>query len=129
MLILLLMLWFSHLNKSSSEVTHPTDKNDKKIKQMKKMITSMLDLLLFKTAFYTCMLMNETALFFWQGSGEVDVSCESLSTTKGPVPGHPFPYSDHEALATEFLFTPTTKGNGCSERQSGYVSGICSSVL
>lgn len=37
MLILLLMLWFSHLNKSISEVTHPTDKNDKKIKQMKKM--------------------------------------------------------------------------------------------
>uniref|UniRef100_A0A671SI37 sphingomyelin phosphodiesterase n=1 Tax=Sinocyclocheilus anshuiensis TaxID=1608454 RepID=A0A671SI37_9TELE len=54
----------------------------------------------------------------FKGSGEVDVSCESLSTTKGPVPGHPFPYSDHEALTAEFLFTPTTKGNGCSERQS-----------
>uniref|UniRef100_A0A671SI42 sphingomyelin phosphodiesterase n=1 Tax=Sinocyclocheilus anshuiensis TaxID=1608454 RepID=A0A671SI42_9TELE len=48
----------------------------------------------------------------FKGSGEVDVSCESLSTTKGPVPGHPFPYSDHEALTAEFLFTPTTKGNG-----------------
>ncbi|KAI2663905.1 Sphingomyelin phosphodiesterase 2 [Labeo rohita] len=58
----------------------------------------------------------------FKGSGEVDVSCESLSTTKGPVPGHPFPYSDHEALTAEFLFTPTTKGNGCSKRQSGCVS-------
>lgn len=58
----------------------------------------------------------------FKGSGEVDVSCESLSTTKGPVPGHPFPYSDHEALTAEFLFTQTTKGNGCSKRQSGCVS-------
>ncbi|XP_043098003.1 sphingomyelin phosphodiesterase 2 [Puntigrus tetrazona] len=58
----------------------------------------------------------------FKGSGEVDVSCESLSTTKGPVPGHPFPYSDHEALTAEFLFTPTTKGNGCSERRAGCVS-------
>ncbi len=73
--------------------------------------------------------MNETALYFWQGSGEVDVSCESLSTTKGPVPGHPFPYSDHEALTAEFLFTLNTKGKGCAERQSGCVSGTCSSVL
>uniref|UniRef100_A0A671K7G0 Sphingomyelin phosphodiesterase 2 n=1 Tax=Sinocyclocheilus anshuiensis TaxID=1608454 RepID=A0A671K7G0_9TELE len=65
----------------------------------------------------------------FKGSGEVDVSCESLSTTKGPLPGHPFPYSDHEALTAEFLFTLTTKGNGCSERQSGCGSGICASML
>ncbi|ROK31170.1 Sphingomyelin phosphodiesterase 2 [Anabarilius grahami] len=58
----------------------------------------------------------------FKGSGEVDVSCESLSTTKGPVPGQPFPYSDHEALTAEFLFTPTKKGNGCSEREFGYIS-------
>lgn len=64
-----------------------------------------------------------------QGSGEVDVSCESLSTTKGPVPGQPFPYSDHEALTAEFLFKPSKKGNGCSEREFGCISGICVSVL
>lgn len=60
-----------------------------------------------------------------QGSGEVDVSCESLSTTKGPVPGQPFPYSDHEALTAEFLFTPAKKGNGRPEREFGCISGIC----
>lgn len=31
------------------------------------------------------------------------MSCESLSTTKGSVPGYEFPYSDHEALSTELL--------------------------
>ncbi|CAM4629027.1 unnamed protein product [Leuciscus chuanchicus] len=57
----------------------------------------------------------------FKGSGEVDVSCESLCTTKGPVPGLPFPYSDHEALTAEFLFTPTKKGNGCKEREFGCI--------
>ncbi|XP_056316569.1 sphingomyelin phosphodiesterase 2 [Danio aesculapii] len=58
----------------------------------------------------------------FKGSGEVDVSCESLSTTKGPVPGQPFPYSDHEALTAQFLFTPTKKGNKCAENKSGCIS-------
>lgn len=57
----------------------------------------------------------------FKGSGEVDVSCESLCTTKGPVPGQPFPYSDHEALTAEFLLTPTKKGNGCKEREYGCI--------
>lgn len=34
------------------------------------------------------------------------MSCESLSTTKGSVPGYDFPYSDHEALSTELLLCP-----------------------
>ncbi|KAI5109042.1 sphingomyelin phosphodiesterase 2, partial [Silurus meridionalis] len=42
----------------------------------------------------------------FKGSGKVDVSCESLSTTKGSVPGYDFPYSDHEALSTDLLLTP-----------------------
>ncbi|XP_056606495.1 sphingomyelin phosphodiesterase 2 [Triplophysa dalaica] len=50
-------------------------------------------------------------------SEQVDVSCESLSTTKGPVPGHPFSYSDHEALTAEFLFTPNKKKHERSERE------------
>ncbi|XP_051561827.1 sphingomyelin phosphodiesterase 2-like [Myxocyprinus asiaticus] len=58
----------------------------------------------------------------FKGSGQVDVSCESLSTTKGPVPGQPFPYSDHEALTAEFLLTPTKKVYGCSEREFGCVA-------
>ena len=48
---------------------------------------------------------------FWdyQGSSKVDVQCESLSTTKGSVPGHPFPYSDHEALTAELRLEPVSQ--------------------
>uniref|UniRef100_A0A665TN19 Sphingomyelin phosphodiesterase 2 n=1 Tax=Echeneis naucrates TaxID=173247 RepID=A0A665TN19_ECHNA len=37
----------------------------------------------------------------YKGSSKTDICCESMSTTKGSVPGHPFPYSDHEALTAE----------------------------
>ncbi|KAM6980882.1 sphingomyelin phosphodiesterase 2-like [Aplochiton taeniatus] len=37
----------------------------------------------------------------FKGSSRVDVQCESMSTTKGSVPDHPFPYSDHEALTAQ----------------------------
>lgn len=36
----------------------------------------------------------------------MDVSCLSLSTTKGSVPGYDFPYSDHEALSTDLMLCP-----------------------
>ncbi|MBN3297397.1 NSMA phosphodiesterase, partial [Amia calva] len=39
----------------------------------------------------------------FKGSGKVSVKCESLSTTKGSVPGKSFPYSDHEALNAVLL--------------------------
>ncbi|XP_034021377.1 sphingomyelin phosphodiesterase 2 isoform X2 [Thalassophryne amazonica] len=55
--------------------------NDKEIVPFKKGIR--IDYILFK------------------GSGKVDISCESMSTTKGSVPDQPFPYSDHEALSAE----------------------------
>ncbi len=41
------------------------------------------------------------ALFLVQGSQRVNMKCETLSTTKGPVADKPFPYSDHEALTAE----------------------------
>lgn len=54
-----------------------------------------------------------------QGSSKVDIHCDSMSTTKGSVPDHAFPYSDHEALTAELrldtLHTPTGTG---SDRQS-----------
>ncbi|XP_029007818.1 sphingomyelin phosphodiesterase 2 [Betta splendens] len=34
----------------------------------------------------------------FKGSSKVDIYCDSMSTTKGSIPDHPFPYSDHEAL-------------------------------
>uniref|UniRef100_A0A7N6F892 Sphingomyelin phosphodiesterase 2 n=1 Tax=Anabas testudineus TaxID=64144 RepID=A0A7N6F892_ANATE len=37
----------------------------------------------------------------FKGSSKTNVYCDSMSTTKGSVPGHPFPYSDHEALTVE----------------------------
>lgn len=37
----------------------------------------------------------------FKGSSKTDIFCDSMSTTKGSVAGHPFPYSDHEALMAE----------------------------
>ncbi|CAN9511911.1 unnamed protein product [Ophioblennius macclurei] len=37
----------------------------------------------------------------FKGSSVTDIHCDSLSTTKGSIPDHPFPYSDHEALTAE----------------------------
>ncbi|CAB1353343.1 unnamed protein product, partial [Coregonus sp. 'balchen'] len=37
----------------------------------------------------------------YKGSSRVSIQCKSLSTTKGSVPDHPLPYSDHETLSTE----------------------------
>lgn len=37
----------------------------------------------------------------FKGSSIADIHCDSLSTTRGSVPDHPFPYSDHEALTAE----------------------------
>lgn len=40
-----------------------------------------------------------------QGSSKADVCCDFMSTTKGSVANHPFPYSDHEALTSELRLT------------------------
>ncbi|CAL8337491.1 unnamed protein product [Merluccius merluccius] len=37
----------------------------------------------------------------FKGSAKMELHCESMSTTKGSVPNHTFPYSDHEALTVE----------------------------
>uniref|UniRef100_A0A672F510 Sphingomyelin phosphodiesterase 2 n=1 Tax=Salarias fasciatus TaxID=181472 RepID=A0A672F510_SALFA len=37
----------------------------------------------------------------YKGSSIADIHCDSLSTTRGSVPNHPYPYSDHEALTAE----------------------------
>lgn len=76
-----------------------------------------------------CLQFMLKELFSGQGSEQVDVSCASLSTTKGPVSRHPFPYSDHEALTAEFLFTPNKKKHERSERQVDGFPGICSFCL
>ncbi|KAK5912116.1 hypothetical protein CesoFtcFv8_002018 [Champsocephalus esox] len=34
----------------------------------------------------------------FKGSTKTDIYCDYMSTTKGSIPNHPFPYSDHEAL-------------------------------
>ncbi|XP_028261871.1 sphingomyelin phosphodiesterase 2 [Parambassis ranga] len=51
----------------------------------------------------------------FKGSSEIDIHCDSMSTTKGSVSGHPFPYSDHEALTAE-LRLESVKAGG--DRQS-----------
>uniref|UniRef100_A0A3Q2PS60 Sphingomyelin phosphodiesterase 2 n=1 Tax=Fundulus heteroclitus TaxID=8078 RepID=A0A3Q2PS60_FUNHE len=37
----------------------------------------------------------------FKGSSKASVNCDFMSTTKGSVPGHALPYSDHEALTAE----------------------------
>ncbi|XP_014847887.1 PREDICTED: sphingomyelin phosphodiesterase 2 [Poecilia mexicana] len=37
----------------------------------------------------------------FKGSSTAKIYCDFMSTTKGSVPGHPLPYSDHEALTAE----------------------------
>ncbi|CAL8401110.1 unnamed protein product [Arctogadus glacialis] len=37
----------------------------------------------------------------FKGSSRLELHCESMSTTKGSVSDHAFPYSDHEALTAE----------------------------
>ncbi|CAM9096921.1 unnamed protein product [Lampetra planeri] len=49
----------------------------------------------------------------FKGSSKTDISCESMSTSKGSVPDHPFPYSDHESLTAELRFASPT---GCDSQ-------------
>lgn len=54
----------------------------------------------------------------FKGSSKTDITCDYMCTTKGSVPDHPFPYSDHEALTAELrLKTHTPTDNG-SDSQS-----------
>ncbi|XP_060899364.1 sphingomyelin phosphodiesterase 2 [Labrus mixtus] len=51
----------------------------------------------------------------FKGSPKTDISCDFMCTTKGSVPDHPFPYSDHEALTAELRLkthTPSDTGSG-----------------
>ncbi|XP_035238820.1 sphingomyelin phosphodiesterase 2a [Anguilla anguilla] len=51
----------------------------------------------------------------FKGSRRVRVECQSLSTTKGSVPGRAFPYSDHEALSAELLLLRRARDDGDGE--------------
>uniref|UniRef100_A0A3Q3IJ76 Sphingomyelin phosphodiesterase 2 n=1 Tax=Monopterus albus TaxID=43700 RepID=A0A3Q3IJ76_MONAL len=44
----------------------------------------------------------------FKGSSKTKIYCDSMSTTKGSVPDHPFPYSDHEALTAVLRLEPHT---------------------
>ncbi|XP_071398407.1 sphingomyelin phosphodiesterase 2 [Centroberyx affinis] len=62
----------------------------------------------------------------FKGSSKVDIRCESMSTTKGSVPDHPFPYSDHEALTTELrldLLTQTEIGSDKQTKEQDCAAG------
>ena len=48
----------------------------------------------------------------------MDIHCDYMSTTKGSVPDHPFPYSDHEALTAELRLDPHTPAETGSDGQS-----------
>lgn len=55
-----------------------------------------------------------------QGSPKADIYCDFMSTTKGSVTDHPFPYSDHEALTSELrlkMHTNETESDSKSKNQ------------
>lgn len=55
-----------------------------------------------------------------------------MSTTKGSVPGHPFPYSDHEALTVELRMeshTPPEAGRHKQSKDQDSAAGILLSIL
>ncbi|KAF7669920.1 hypothetical protein LDENG_00110610 [Lucifuga dentata] len=54
----------------------------------------------------------------FKSSSKVDIHCDSMSTTKGSVPDHPFPYSDHEALTAELRLDPHAQTQTGSDKQS-----------
>ncbi|XP_061893460.1 sphingomyelin phosphodiesterase 2 [Entelurus aequoreus] len=60
----------------------------------------------------------------FKGSGQADIQCTSMSTTQGSIPGHPLPYSDHEALTVELRLQAQTAMEGGGDSMS--TSGRCS---
>lgn len=54
----------------------------------------------------------------FKGSSKAVIHCDSMSTTKGSVPDHPFPYSDHEALTAELRLESRIPAETGSDRQS-----------
>ncbi|XP_032369466.1 sphingomyelin phosphodiesterase 2 isoform X1 [Etheostoma spectabile] len=54
----------------------------------------------------------------FKGSSKADVYCDFMSTTKGSVPDHPFPYSDHEALTVGLRLETHTSTETGRDRQS-----------
>ncbi|KAM7005364.1 sphingomyelin phosphodiesterase 2 [Tautogolabrus adspersus] len=54
----------------------------------------------------------------FKGSPKTDISCDFMCTTKGSIPDHPFPYSDHEALTAELRLKTHTPSDTGSDSQS-----------
>ncbi|XP_069388949.1 sphingomyelin phosphodiesterase 2 [Paralichthys olivaceus] len=54
----------------------------------------------------------------FKGSSKTDVFCDSMSTTKGSVADHPFPYSDHEALTAELRLESHTSPETGRDKKS-----------
>ncbi|XP_072237802.1 sphingomyelin phosphodiesterase 2 isoform X2 [Leuresthes tenuis] len=54
----------------------------------------------------------------FKGSSSTEIHCGFMSTTKGSVPDHPFPYSDHEALTAELTLKSNIPEEAGSNRQS-----------
>ncbi|XP_061582826.1 sphingomyelin phosphodiesterase 2 isoform X2 [Cololabis saira] len=53
----------------------------------------------------------------FKGSPKTGIHCDSMSTTKGSVPNHPFPYSDHEALTAQLRLESHVPAEAGDDRQ------------
>ncbi|XP_040890077.1 sphingomyelin phosphodiesterase 2 [Toxotes jaculatrix] len=54
----------------------------------------------------------------FKGCSKTAIFCDSMCTTKGCIPEHPFPYSDHEALTTELRLVSHTPSETGRDKQS-----------
>ncbi|XP_077581961.1 sphingomyelin phosphodiesterase 2-like isoform X1 [Stigmatopora nigra] len=54
----------------------------------------------------------------FKGSCRADIQCSTMYTTKGSVPGHPFPYSDHEALTADLHFDALAPSEACGDSRA-----------
>ncbi|XP_013864971.1 sphingomyelin phosphodiesterase 2 [Austrofundulus limnaeus] len=54
----------------------------------------------------------------FKGTSKTDIYCNFMSTTKGSVPDHPFPYSDHEALTAQLQLKSSVPTEAESSKQS-----------
>uniref|UniRef100_A0A671YY16 Sphingomyelin phosphodiesterase 2 n=1 Tax=Sparus aurata TaxID=8175 RepID=A0A671YY16_SPAAU len=53
----------------------------------------------------------------FKDSSKAEIYCDFMSTTKGSVPDHPFPYSDHEALTAELRLETRTRTEAENDRK------------
>lgn len=68
----------------------------------------------------------------FKSSSRASIHCDSMSTTRGSVPDHPFPYSDHEALTAQLrleTFSPQQTGDNRPAKNQESTAGRLAALV